>query len=86
MKGNHRIVQTSKSLLADELTAISQLMVHSGICENWGSKKLHDHFEKRATTRRNTPSDSSAGSFSLRELPSLASFSTCTLALMFLRS
>ena len=36
------------SLLADELTAISQYMVHSGICENWGYGKLHKTIEKRA--------------------------------------
>jgi bacterioferritin len=48
MKGNPRIIQTLNSLLADELTAISQYMVHSGMCENWGYKRLHDHFEKRA--------------------------------------
>ena len=35
-------------VVADELTAISQYMVHSGMSENWGYGKLHDHFEKRA--------------------------------------
>jgi bacterioferritin len=48
MKGNPRLIETLNSLLADELTAISQYMVHSGMCENWGYTKLHDHFEKRA--------------------------------------
>ena len=48
MKGNPKLVQTLNSLLADELTAISQYMVHSGMCDNWGYGKLHDHFEKRA--------------------------------------
>ena len=48
MKGNHKLIETLNSLLADELTAISQYMVHSGMCENWGYGKLHDHFEKRA--------------------------------------
>jgi len=48
MKGNPKLIQTLNSLLADELTAISQYMVHSGMCENWGYSKLHDHFEKRA--------------------------------------
>ncbi len=48
MKGNKRLIETLNSLLADELTAISQYMVHSGMCENWGYGKLHDHFEKRA--------------------------------------
>ena len=48
MKGNKRLIETLNSLLADELTAISQYMVHSGMCENWGYSKLHDHFETRA--------------------------------------
>ena len=48
MKGNPRLAETLNSLLADELTAFSQYMVHSGMCENWGYTKLHDHFEKRA--------------------------------------
>jgi bacterioferritin len=48
MKGNLKLIETLNSLLADELTAISQYMVHSGMSENWGYSKLHDHFEKRA--------------------------------------
>jgi bacterioferritin len=48
MKGNPRLIETLNALLADELTAISQYMVHSGMSENWGYGKLHDHFEKRA--------------------------------------
>lgn len=48
MKGNTELIKTMNSLLADELSAINQYMVHSGICENWGYNKLHDHFEKRA--------------------------------------
>ena len=48
MKGNPKLIETLNALLADELTAISQYMVHSGMNENWGYGKLHDHFEKRA--------------------------------------
>ena len=48
MKGNSKLLETLNGLLADELTSISQYMVHSGMCENWGYGKLHDHFEKRA--------------------------------------
>jgi len=47
MKGNQRLIETLNGLLADELTAVDQYMVHSGMCENWGYGKLHDHFEKR---------------------------------------
>jgi bacterioferritin len=50
MKGNQKLVETLNSLLADELTAINQYMVHSEICANWGYDKLHKHFEKRAIT------------------------------------
>ena len=48
MKGNEKLLKTLNSLLADELTAISQYMVHSEMCENWGYEKLHEHFQKRA--------------------------------------
>jgi bacterioferritin len=48
MKGNQKLIETLNGLLADELTAVDQYMVHSGMCENWGYGKLHDHFEKRA--------------------------------------
>lgn len=48
MKGDPRLIETLNSLLADELTAINQYIVHSEMCANWGYGKLHDHFEKRA--------------------------------------
>lgn len=48
MKGNEKLLKTLNSLLADELTAINQYMVHSEMCAQWGYKKLHEHFEKRA--------------------------------------
>lgn len=48
MKGNEKLLKTLNSLLSDELTAISQYMVHSEMCANWGYEKLHKHFEKRA--------------------------------------
>ena len=48
MKGNVQLIATLNSLLADELTAVSQYMVHSEMCANWGYEKLHKHFEKRA--------------------------------------
>jgi bacterioferritin len=48
MKGDSRLVEVLNSLLADELTAISQYMVHSEMSSNWGYQKLHEHFEKRA--------------------------------------
>lgn len=48
MKGNAKLIETLNSLLADELSAINQYIVHSEMCANWGYGKLHDHFEKRA--------------------------------------
>ncbi len=48
MKGDARLIETLNSLLADELTAINQYMVHSEMAANWGYGKLHEHFEKRA--------------------------------------
>ncbi|MCX5796705.1 MAG: bacterioferritin [Elusimicrobia bacterium] len=48
MKGDAKLIDTLNSLLSDELTAISQYMVHAEMCENWGYDKLHDHFRKRS--------------------------------------
>ena len=48
MKGNEKIIALLNDFLADELTAISQYMVHSEMCANWGYQKLHEHTEKRA--------------------------------------
>lgn len=48
MKGNKKLIDTMNSLLADELTAINQYMVHSEMSDNWGFVKLHKLVEKRA--------------------------------------
>ena len=48
MKGNDKIIEKLNALLADELTAINQYMVHSEMCANWGYKRLHEAIEKRA--------------------------------------
>ena len=48
MKGNENLLAVLNQLLADELTAISQYMVHSEMCENWGYPKLHAAIEKQA--------------------------------------
>ena len=48
MKGNEKIIAVLNDFLADELTAISQYMVHSEMCANWGYDKLHQAVEKRA--------------------------------------
>ena len=48
MKGNEKVLAVLNKLLAEELTAINQYMVHSEICENWGYKKLHVEIRKQA--------------------------------------
>jgi bacterioferritin len=48
MKGNEQVLAKLNFFLADELTAISQYMVHSEMCANWGYKHLHEATEKRA--------------------------------------
>jgi bacterioferritin len=48
MKGNDKIIKALNAMLQDELTAISQYMVHSEMCSNWGYEHLHEKTEKRA--------------------------------------
>jgi bacterioferritin len=48
MKGNAKIIDTLNALLADELTAINQYMVHSEMCADWGYERLHKAVEQRA--------------------------------------
>lgn len=48
MKGNPKIIDALNFLLADELTAISQYMVHAEMCDDWGYEKLAGAIEKRA--------------------------------------
>lgn len=48
MKGKPKVIDELNFLLVDELTAISQYMVHAEMCANWGYKELAEHIEKRA--------------------------------------
>ena len=48
MEGEKTLIEALNGLLADELTAINQYMVHSEMAHNWGYEKLHQSFEKRA--------------------------------------
>jgi len=50
MKGNAKIIMALNDLLADELTAINQYMVHSEMCANWRYDRLHKAVEARAIT------------------------------------
>jgi len=48
MKGDDKLIEVLNQLLADELTAINQYMVHSEMCDHWGYHSLHEVFEARA--------------------------------------
>ena len=48
MKGDIKLIDTLNLLLAHELTAVNQYIVHAEICEDWGYGKLHDTIKKRA--------------------------------------
>jgi len=48
MTGNKELLTALNSLLADELTAVNQYMVHSEMCENWGYKTLHSAIRGQA--------------------------------------
>ncbi len=48
MKGDEKLLKALNDLLADELTAISQYMVHSEMCDSWGYEKLHKAIEQQA--------------------------------------
>ncbi|NLC84802.1 MAG: bacterioferritin [Ruminococcaceae bacterium] len=48
MKGNEDLIKTLNNLLADELTAINQYIVHGEINASNGYEKLHKHSEKQA--------------------------------------
>jgi bacterioferritin len=50
MKGDPKVIETLNSLLARELTVVSQYIVHAELCENWGYDKLHEAIQKRAVT------------------------------------
>jgi bacterioferritin len=48
MKGDERVIARLNELLADEMTAINQYMVHSEMCANWAYDRLHSAIEARA--------------------------------------
>lgn len=50
MKGNPQLLQALNGLLADELAAVNQYMVHAEIAENWGYGKLNKMIRARAIT------------------------------------
>ncbi len=50
MKGNAKVLEVLNDLLADELTAINQYVVHAEMDENWGYGKLKKLVGGRAIT------------------------------------
>ena len=50
MKGNDKLLKTLNELLAEELTAIVQYLVHAEMCADWGYERLHEAVEKRSRT------------------------------------
>lgn len=48
MKGDEKLLKYLNGLLADELAAINQYMVHAEMNENWGYEKLANTIQKRA--------------------------------------
>jgi len=48
MKGNEKVLETLNSLLREEMTAISQYMVHAEMYEDWGYAKLGEAEEHSA--------------------------------------
>jgi bacterioferritin len=48
MKGDPKVIETLNSLLARELTVVSQYMVHAEMCDNWGYGRIHEAIQKRA--------------------------------------
>ncbi|NMC46562.1 MAG: bacterioferritin [Chloroflexi bacterium] len=48
MKGNEKVIETLNMMLADELTAINQYIVHGEMAADWGYAALHEVAEKRA--------------------------------------
>jgi bacterioferritin len=50
MKGNDHVIAALNGLLADELTAINQYVVHAEMAENWGYGKLQKQVSERSIT------------------------------------
>ena len=50
MKGNPELIDTLNDLLASELAAINQYMVHAEMAEDWGYERLSENFKVRSIT------------------------------------
>jgi bacterioferritin len=72
MKGDERLVKRLDELLAEELTAINQYMVHSEMCDNWGYQRLHERVEKRAFQEMHHAEDLIARILFLEGMPTVS--------------
>jgi len=52
MKGNDAVLALLADLLANELTAINQYILHAQICKNWGYHRLGDKLAEEAAGER----------------------------------
>lgn len=52
MKGNAKVVDVLKTLLAGELAARDQYFIHSRMCDDWGLSKLYEHYEHESEEER----------------------------------
>ena len=50
MKGNPELIDSLNDLLASELAAINQYMVHAEMAEDWGYERLSKNFKTRSIT------------------------------------
>ena len=50
MKGNPEVLDKLNDLLADELTAINQYMVHAEMCGDWRYDRLHENYQNASAS------------------------------------
>jgi bacterioferritin len=48
MQGHKKLIAVLNELLADELSAINQYLVHAEMCDHWGYQKLQQAIEHQA--------------------------------------
>ena len=48
MKGKPEVLKVLQEMLEEELGAISQYIMHSEMCENWGYERLSKHIKKES--------------------------------------
>ena len=51
MKGNAKLLEVLNSLLADELAAINQYIVHAEMCADWGYENFTNISRKEQWTK-----------------------------------